>query len=306
MVVMEKARLRTLLSYVGRPLWVMFAFDVAVAEAYVFLGWKWLALPDIPLAIFGGVIGVIAGFRNASAYARWWEARTAWGGVVNHSRSFAREVLTMIAPGETGHASADEAGEMKRNLVRLQIAFVHALHHRLRGTEPWNDLAGAISEVELDRLRGRDNLPLAIQQRIASLISICYQWGWLDNMRWVRLDLTLGNLTDYQGACERIKYTPLPRVYDLFIRLFMTIFCVLLPLGMVQSLKLLTPFGSTFVAFIFFTLDRIGRDLEKPFENLPHDVALTAISRSVEIDLKQMAGEHDVPVPVTAVDGVLW
>src|SRR5215469_13473421 len=97
MIVFERAKLTTLLGYVGLPLALVFAFDVLVAGAYVFAGWKWVALPHIPLSIFGGVIGLIAGFRNTSAYARWWEARTIWGGIVNNSRSFAREVLSLIA-----------------------------------------------------------------------------------------------------------------------------------------------------------------------------------------------------------------
>jgi putative membrane protein len=95
-------------------------------------------------------------------------------------------------------------------------------------------------------------------------------------------------------------------MYDMFIRRFINIYCLLLPLGMVASLRLLTPVGSTFVGFIFLALDQIGRDLEAPFENLPHDVALTAITRTIEIDLKQMIGAPDVPRPLTAIDGVLW
>src|SRR6476646_4065796 len=96
MIVVKNATLQTLSSYIGRPLAVLFLVDAAVAAAYVFGQWTWLALPEVPLSILGGVIGVIAGFRNASAYARWWEARTVWGAVVNNSRSFAREVLTMV------------------------------------------------------------------------------------------------------------------------------------------------------------------------------------------------------------------
>src|SRR5215831_11670076 len=126
MMVEKSFRLGMLSSYLGRPLLLLFAFDVAVAVAYVFGGWKWLAVPDIPLSIFGGVIGVIAGFRNASAYSRWWEARTVWGGIVNHSRNFAREVLSMIDAGAPP-AVPSEQGRVKRELVLLQIAYVHAL-----------------------------------------------------------------------------------------------------------------------------------------------------------------------------------
>ena len=294
-----------LLRYVGRPLAVLFALDVAVAAAYVFGKWK-VSLPDIPLSIFGGVIGVIAGFRNASAYARWWEARTIWGGIVNHSRSFAREVLHMITPVDGGQGDEIEIASMRRELVLLQIAYVHALRHHLRGTAPWTDLAGLISTDDMDRWKEHHNIPLAIQQTMAEKIAQCRQLGWLDDIRWATLDRTLGALADCQGASERIKNTPMPRLYDLFIRLFIDIYCVLLPFGMVESLRLLTPIGSTLVGFMFLALDQIGRDLENPFENLPNDISLTAISRNIEINLEQMLGDTKIPEPLKPVNGVLW
>jgi len=305
-MVIKSAKLGTLSFYIGRPLAVLFALDVAIVVAYVFGGWKWLALPDVPLSIFGGVIGVIAGFRNASAYARWWEARTIWGAIVNSSRSFAREVLTMVAAPEADQGSQREPGDVKRKLVLLQIAYVHALRNHLRGITPWLELAGLIPEPEMEYLKTQNNVPLAIQQNMASIVAYCYQQGWIDAMRWVSLDRTLSILMDCQGASERIKNTPMPRLYDDFIRLFVNIYCLLLPLGMVASLGLWTPFGSTLVGFIFLALDKIGRDLETPFENLPHDISMTAISRTIEINLKQMMGEKEIPEPLAPVDGILW
>jgi len=118
MIVVRSAKLRELSGYVGRPLAALFALDLAIAMVYVFGGWTWLALPDIPLSIFGSVIGVIAGFRNASAYARWWEARTMWGSIANCSRSFAREVLSIVGGSEAEHAELGP-DEMKRKLVLL-------------------------------------------------------------------------------------------------------------------------------------------------------------------------------------------
>jgi putative membrane protein len=299
MIVIQRAKVGTLFRYVGRPLAFLFALDVAVAVAYVWRGWG-VSLPDIPLSIFGGVIGVIAGFRNASAYARWWEARTVWGGIINHSRNFAREVLSMIAPSER------EAGGIRRKLVLMQIGYVHALRHHLRGSPPWGDLAGLIPLDEMEGWKEHHNVPLAIQQSMAALLARCHESGWIDNMRWVNLDRSLSGLMNFQGASERIKNTPMPRLYDLFIRLFVEIYCVLLPFGMVQSLRLLTPIGSSLVGFMFLTLDQIGRDLENPFENLPNDISLTALCRTIEINLKQMLGESEVPEPLKPVDGVLW
>ena len=306
MIVSKSARLTTLPSYVGRPLAVLFAVDVAIASAYVFLGWSWLSLPQTPLSIFGGVLGVIAGFRNSSAYARWWEARTIWGAIVNNSRNFAREVLSMVIPPEGEAASAAGICEAKEELIMLQIAYVHALRNALRGTSPWEDLARLIPDADISLLRSQNNVPLAIQQKIACIIADCRRRGWIDDMRWAMLDRTLSNLMDCQGASERIKNTPMPRLYDFFIRLFIRLYCLLLPLGMVASLKLLTPVGSTLVGFIFLVLDQLGRDLESPFENRANDIPLSAISRNIEINLRQLIGEIEVPEPLAPVADVLW
>jgi putative membrane protein len=306
MIATKKAKLGTLIRYVGRPLIFLFAFDLVVALAYVFLGWKWIAQPEIPISIFGGVIIVLAGFRNSSAYARWWEARIIWGDIVNSSRSFAREILSMMIAPDSGGETELEISETKRKLVLLQIAFVHALRNQLRGLPLWPELTGLIPEQDRERLSTQKNVALAVQQNMASLVADCYQRGWIDEMRWVNLDRTLSTLMDCQGASERIKNTPMPRQYDMFIQRFIGLYCLLLPLGMVESLRLLTPIGSTFVGFIFLALDKIGRDLESPFENLPHDIPLTAISRTIEIDLKQMVGDKEIPEPLAPVNGILW
>src|SRR5438270_13243600 len=130
----------SMIRYIGLPLASMFIFYIAVAVAYVYLRWHWIALPLIPLSIFGGAIGVIIGFRNNSSYQRWWEARTLWGSILNGSRTLSRQATTMITP-----CAGDDAGEetifaMRRQIVYLQIAYVHALRCHLREQEPWHDL----------------------------------------------------------------------------------------------------------------------------------------------------------------------
>jgi putative membrane protein len=75
---------------------------------------------------------------------------------------------------------------------------------------------------------------------------------------------------------------------------------------MVSSLGWFTPLGSTFVGFIFLALDKIGRDLEDPFDNTIHDIPLTSITRTIEINLRQMLGESNLPEPVTPVHSILW
>jgi ion channel-forming bestrophin family protein len=268
------------------------------------LHWDWVALPHIPLSLFGSAIGIIVAFRNQSAYARWWEARTLWGGVVNNSRSWARQVITTMMP-----VSEAEAGELKvtqRNMVYHQIAYVHALRQQLRGLEPWKELAPLLSEEELSELREEKNVPLAIQRQMGSLLRECKIRGWIDMTQWLAMDSSLDDIIDAQGGTERIKNTPMPKQYDYFPQLFVQIYCILLPLALVTSMGWFTPLGSTLVGFIFLALDKIGRDLEDPFDNTIYDVPLTSITTTIEINLRQLLGETALPKAETPVNGVIW
>ncbi|WP_266157852.1 bestrophin family ion channel [Dyella silvatica] len=105
---------------------------------------------------------------------------------------------------------------------------------------------------------------------------------------------------------ERIKNTPLPQQYATYPTLFTHAFCILLPLGMVESLQLYTPLGSTAVGFLFLALLQIGNDMQNPFENTENDVPLTTITRNIEIDLRDGLGEAHGLKPAPVEDGVLW
>jgi putative membrane protein len=98
----------------------------------------------------------------------------------------------------------------------------------------------------------------------------------------------------------------MPKQYDYFPQLFVHIYCTILPLALVTSMGWLTPLGSTLVGFIFLALDKIGRDLEDPFENTIYDEPLTAITTTIEINLRQLLGETEVPQAEKPVKGVLW
>ena len=104
---------------------------------------------------------------------------------------------------------------------------------------------------------------------------------------------------------ERIKNTPLPNGFRFFPNLFTRVFCVLLPIALVESLGLATPIGSTLIGLVFLAVLSIGEDLTDPFANSVHDVPLTAMCRTIEIDLLQTAG-LSAPEPLAPVHGVLW
>jgi putative membrane protein len=304
MIVPHERHVARMLTYVGRPLLILLVYDLAVVTAYKILHWNWVAMPHIPLALFGSAIGIIVAFRNQSSYARWWDARTLWGSVINNSRSVARQVTTVMMP--LNESEAGELKAMQRRLVYHQIAFAHALRQQLRELEPWKELTPLLNEQELSELREERNIPLTIQQQMGTLLRECRVRGWIDIAHWRALDANLDDLTDAQGGTERIKNTPMPKQYDYFPQLFVHIYCTLLPLALVTSMGWLTPLGSTLVGFIFLALDKIGRDLEDPFENSIYDVPLTAITTTIEVNLRQLLGETVLPQAEKPIRGVLW
>jgi len=130
--------------------------------------------------------------------------------------------------------------------------------------------------------------------------------GRLDSIRFTAIDATLTELCNVQGACERIKNTPLPRQYEYFPRVLVVVYGMLLPLGLVGGMGLWTPIASTLVSAIFVCLEVIGRDLEDPFENTVNDTPMSSLTRAIEINLRQGLRIGAVPREVRAVDGFVF
>jgi len=117
-------------------------------------------------------------------------------------------------------------------------------------------------------------------------------------------------LNNWQGACERIKNTPMPRQYDFFTRLFLWVFFLLLPSSLIG---LFAPGAASWpmiplaalIALVYATVNRAGQVIEDPFENKQQDVPMTALCIAIERDLREQLGETDLPPAAVAVDGFL-
>jgi ion channel-forming bestrophin family protein len=285
---------------ISRRLGLLFILDSTIAAGYVFGGLTFLAVPSLPLGTIGSALSIFLAFRTGSAYDRWWEARMLWGSLVNNSRTFARQVMTLMHDGD-----ADERRVLQRRLVVLMICYVHALRCHLRTQRPFAELRQWLEPALIEDLRRHANVPSALLTHMAELVRDAYDRGWLDSFRWTAIDRTIGELTNVQGACERIKNTPMPKQYDYFPRVLVGFFCVLLPFGLVQGLGLLTPVASTGLGLIFITLDRIGREIEAPFETTVQDTPMTNLSRTIEINLRQLLGER-APKELHPVAGFVY
>jgi putative membrane protein len=307
MIISKTKRFTRMLQGLGPALLSLLGWDLLIVVCYKVLHWTWVASNHVPLGSFGTVIGIIVGFRNGSAYGRWWEARTLWGAIVNRSRTLARQVLTTISPEQApSPGERAEVAATQRTLVLYQVAYVHALRQQLRGLDPVPTVARILPNEDPAEMAREKNLALALQTRMSATLVAARRRGWLDEWQWQAIDQSMAGLMDAQGGAERIKNTPMPKQFDFFPRLFVQMYCIFLPVGLVIELGWYTPLGSTLVGFLFLALEKIGRDLEDPFENRIHDVSMTAITTTIEINLRQMLGEVELPPPEKPVDGILW
>lgn len=261
-----------------------------------------LDVTPIPFSLTGVAIGIFLGFRGKTAYDRYWEGRSLWGGIVNHTRNLARQALTLTSAPED---QQEQLAAWRRQLVFSLIAFAHALRHHLRGSQPWSDLEGLLQQEELEALRSQRNVPLAILVGAGGRVSWARARGWLPEFQVSALDGTLSELTNMQGGCEKIRNTPVPYAYGIMSHRIVSFYCLCLPLGIVDDVKIYTPFVTMLVSYAFWGLDNLGTEIEEPFGTDPHDLPLSSICRTIEVNLKQMAGETQVPEFLTPVDNIL-
>ena len=119
------------------------------------------------------------------------------------------------------------------------------------------------------------------------------------------LEASLTEITTVQGACERIKSTPIPGSYTILIHRIVALYCLGLPFGIVSSVGLMTPVVVAIVAYAFYGLDAVGTEIENPFGTDENDLPLSALSRMIEVNLRQRLGESELPELLRPVDGIL-
>ena len=299
MIVTPTPRYKRILAEVWKPLLGLFIWDVIVTVAYFELPFT---APSLPLSLFGTALALFLGFRDNSAYQRWWEGRVLWGAMINSSRSFAREVVTLMPFVREGDG---DLWDLKRTLVLRHLAYVHALRCQLRRQDPKPDVLRFLSPEEAAGPLKRTNIANGIIDGTAGRIAKARRQGYIDTILHVRLESTLTDITNAQGGMERLKNTPLPNQYRFFPTLFTRLFCIVLPIGLVETLGWATPVGSTLAGLMFLAVLQIGDDLVDPFANTVHDVPLTAMCRTIEIDLLQAIGD-EAPGPLAPDRDVLW
>ncbi|PHQ62392.1 MAG: hypothetical protein COC08_01130 [Maribacter sp.] len=305
-----------------------------IFSAYYFLDWKHIDIPFQPLSVIGIAVSLYIGFKNSQSYERFWEARKIWGGIVNYSRTWANNVLSFV---EDDH-------ETKRVLIYRHLAWINALRVQLRQPSSFSikenravekmfdrhgernpvcaGLDAFISPEEDSDLENRKNVATHLLKNQGQHLKQL-----LKNEKITEFDKqifhnNLEELYNLQGKCERIKNTPFPRQYAYFSTLFTWIFVLLLPFGLLSVfeseikelrtvqqqeifLGLMIPF-SVLISWIFTTMENIGSNSEDPFEGRMNDVPMTSLCRTIEIDLRDMLDEDNLPKKVKPQDNILY
>ena len=274
--------------YIGKRITFFTLYSVIIYFLYHIYEKHHLAIPLSIETILGTAISILLGFRTSAAYERWWEARKIWGSIINESRTLIRQALGFISSDNT------KENEVYK-LVRYQIAWCYALTSSLRNLPISHEVKNNLSTEEYTSLSKHVNAPNAILKFMQDHLAGLFRAGKVDSYHFAAMDQTLRALCDNMGKCERIKNTVFPVYYTFITQMAIIIFALLLPFCLVEIVGVYMILVTIVVVGFFSIIELIAKYLQDPFENRPSDIAMTAISRTIEINLLQMVGERDIP-----------
>ncbi|MFC5872066.1 putative membrane protein [Chryseobacterium arachidis] len=306
----------------------------AIPTLLYFLGWKFLSFPWQPIAIMGTAVAFIVGFKNNASYSRLWEARQIYGSIINDSRSF----------GYVLRDSLSERNPKKvKEMFLRHYAWLTALRFQLREPRAWenmntaqfkeyaekydisekllnldDELRNYLSDHELQYILSKKNRATQLMASQSKELSEAYRNGEINDFQWTQINQQLIKFTDYQGRAERIKNFPYPRNFSSITTYLLLLFIVFVPFGLLKEFDKLgegtviegltlwfnIPF-SLLVTWCFHTLDSVGESSVNPFEGSANDVPITQISRTIEIDMRDMLDEDNLPPPITAKNNIV-
>ncbi len=253
----------------------------AVTAVACYLEKKYIHYPIPSLTVFhqisGFIISLVLVFRINTAYDRWYEGRKLWGSLVNNSRNLALRLHLLIPANDKG----------LRNLAQQLIAsFPHALKVHLRATQgAYNDILFN-SEMTAEGFEKAQHKPAFIASRLNHLcLRISLEHGKSHNDHLI-LSENLGSLIDIAGACERIRSTPIPYSYSIFIKKVIFLYIITMPFTFGMTIGYWSVPIVMIMFYAFASLELISEEIEDPFgtdaNDLPTDDIANRIQKNVE------------------------
>ena len=256
---------------------LIYAIVVGIADQYGFL--SKIEIPIAMSAIIGTALSLLLAFRTAQAYERWWEARIIWGAIVNDSRTLIRQVKQFLPEKDT---------KIVQDFAYRQIIWCYVLGESLRKLSYSKKVYDYVKEHKLSK----NNIPNAIINQHSEALSKLE----ISDFKQIQIDSTLSRLCDSMGKCERIKNTVFPKSYSLLVHFFIYVFATLLPFGLDDIYVLVEIFLTALIPIIFIAIERTAIILQDPFENVTTDIPMTSLAITIEINIKELIGDTDLPI----------
>ncbi|MDC8104462.1 multidrug transporter [Chryseobacterium sp. B21-037] len=324
---------REFAMWTRRSIYVL-AVLAAIPTVLYHFGLTFVSFPWQPIAIMGTAVAFIVGFKNNASYSRLWEARQIYGSIINNSRSFGYILRDSLF--------AKDPAKVKEMFSR-HYAWLTALRFQLREPRAWENMNTVqfdeyskkydiperlskldeelklyLSESELHYILSKKNRATQLMAAQSKELSEAYAKGEINDFQWTQINQQLVKFTDDQGKAERIKNFPYPRNFSSITTYLLLLFIVFVPFGLLKEFDKLgegtllegftiwfnIPF-SLLVTWCFHTLDSVGEASVNPFEGSPNDVPITQISRTIEIDMRDMLDEHNLPLPISPKNNIV-
>ena len=212
-------------------------------------------------SIIGFVLSLLLVFRTNSAYDRWWEGRKHWGALVNNTRNLAIKLNTVLGP---------DRKEDREFFERMIPNFVVALKEHLRKGVILEELNDDGTLVKA--LANKKHQPNYIIAQIYKRIKKLYAEGVITGDEYIILDKELKSFTDIMGACERIRHTPIPFSYNIFLKKFILFYVITIPVGFIAQFEYWAIPISMFIFYVLVSLEIIAEEIEDPFGTDENDL----------------------------------
>lgn len=270
---------------VVRTLLPALAFMVVFSAAICYFILDYFAVPPSKFpgttsvhSLLGIVLGLFLVFRTNTAYDRWWEGRRLWGGFVNSTRNFALKLNACLPKGDFDH----------REWFAVMISnFVFASKEHLRKGVNVNELevADATFVESLKKVKHRPNKITGLMyERVNDL----YVNKVITGDHLINLDKELKDFIDLIGACERIKNTPIPYSYTMYIKKFIFIYIITLPFGFVSTFAYFTIPTVLLVSFVLLSVELIAEEIEDPFGRDINDLPTDELSGKIRENVREI------------------
>jgi ion channel-forming bestrophin family protein len=231
--------------------------------------------------ILGFVLSTLLVFRINSAYDRWWEGRKHWGALVNNTRNLQIKIETLLPEGYR----KDKV--ILRNLITL---FVFTLKNHLKDQQDSAEILPFDGFNKAEFLKAKHK-PNHVVKLISQYIYNLNRQGVISDTHMLLLDEELRSFLDITGACERIKNTPIPYSYSLFLKKIIFIYIISMPIAFAFEFKYWSIPIVVFTFYAFASLELISEEIEDPFGDDANDLPTQELSEKIKVNLEEITGE---------------